>query len=254
MAMPTQRTLLYAGLAAFGLTLLLLIPASILAPVLQKSGAVTSGISGSIWSGEARTVVAGPLRLNQVRWRFEVWRLLRGELGAHIEGQLPDGFFSGHVSRSLGGRLVVRDIEAAAPLNALSPGMASMTGNSQLSIRMQEIAWLDGWVETAIGTVQLSEVVLPIPVLAGRTPPGNYVLSFDSESLAAGAPLAGKVTDGGGPLEINGLLNLSPPRNYELSATVKARDSAPAELVKILQSAGPRTAGGGREFSLAGSF
>jgi hypothetical protein len=192
MAMPTQRTLLYAGLAAFGLTLLLLIPASILAPVLQKSGAVTSGISGSIWSGEARTVVAGPLRLNQVRWRFEVWRLLRGELGAHIEGQLPDGFFSGHVSRSLGGRLVVRDIEAAAPLNALSPGMASMTGNSQLSIRMQEIAWLDGWVETAIGTVQLSEVVLPIPVLAGRTPPGNYVLSFDSESLAAGAPLSRK--------------------------------------------------------------
>ena len=231
--MRTQRTLLYAGLVAFFVSLLLLIPASILAPLLQKSGAVTSSISGTIWSGEARTLVAGPLRFNQLHWQFEVWRLLRGELGAHIEGQLPDGFFSGHVSRSLGGRLVVRDIEAAAPLNALSPGMASMTGNSQLSIRMQEIAWLDGWVETAIGTVQLSEVVLPIPVLAGRTPPGNYVLS---------------------PLEINGLLNLSPPRNYELSATVKARDSAPAELVSILQSAGPLAAGGGREFSLAGSF
>lgn len=252
--MGKQRILLYAGLASFGLSLLLLIPATILAPLLQKAGAATSGISGTIWSGEARTLTAGPLRFDQLRWRFQAWRLLRGELGAHIEAQLPDGFFSGHVSRSLGGRLVLRDVEAAAPLGALSPGMATMTGNSELSIRMEEIAWLDGWVETAMGTVQLSEVVLPIPVLAGRTPPGNYVLSFDSESLASGAPLTGKVTDGGGALEVNGLLNLSPPRNYELSATVKARDSAPAELVSILEAAGPRAADGGREFSLAGSF
>jgi general secretion pathway protein N len=252
--MGKQRILLAAGLASFGLSLLLLVPATILAPLLQKAGAMTSGVSGTIWSGEARTLTAGPLRFDQLRWQFEAWRLLRGELGAHIEAQLPDGFLSGHVSRSLGGRVALHDVEAATPLGALSPGMATMTGNSQLSIRMQELAWLDGWVETAIGTIQLSEVVLPIPVLAGRTPPGNYVLSFDSESLAVGAPLTGKVNDGGGPLEINGLLNLTPPRNYELSATVKARDSAPTELVSILQSAGPLAAGGGREFSLAGSF
>ncbi|MCL4791237.1 MAG: type II secretion system protein N [Gammaproteobacteria bacterium] len=252
--MRIQRTLLLTGLAAFCLSLLLLVPARILSPLLTSSGVPASGLSGTIWSGSARTLTAGPLRLDQVSWQFEPWQLLRGELGVHVEAQLPDGFFSGHVSRSLSGRLVVRDIEAAAPLGALSPGMASMTGNSQLSVRMQQLAWFDGWVETAIGTVQLSEVVLPIPVLAGRTPPGNYVLSFDSESLAAGAPLAGKVSDGGGPLEINGLLNLSPPRNYELTATVKARENAPAELVNILQSAGPRAAGGGREFSLAGSF
>lgn len=249
-----QRTLLFTGLAAFSLSLLLLIPATTVLPLLTKSGAITSGLSGTIWSGSARTLSAGPLRFDQLRWQFEPWRLLRGELGAHIEARLPDGFFSGHVSRSLGGRLVIRDIEAAAPLQVLSPGMASLTGNSQLSIRMQQIAWLDGWVETAIGTLQLSQVVLPIPVLAGRTPPGNYVLSFDSESLAAGTPLSGKVADGGGPLEISGVLNLSPPRNYELSATVKARDTAPPELVDILKSAGPRAPDGGREFSLAGSF
>jgi hypothetical protein len=249
-----QRTLLFTGLVSFSLSLLLLIPATIIHPLLTKSGAITSGLDGTIWSGSARTLSAGPLRFDQLRWRFEPWRLLRGELGAHIEAQLPDGFFSGHVSRSLGGTLAVRDLEAAAPLQALSPGMAAMTGNSQLSIRMQRIAWLDGWVETAIGTVQLSEVVLPIPILAGRTPPGNYVLSFDSESLAAGTPLDGKVTDGGGPLEISGVLNLTPPRNYELSATVKARNTAPPELVKVLQSAGPGTPDGGREFSLAGSF
>lgn len=252
--MRMQRTLLYTGLATFALSLLLLVPANVISPLLNKSGAITSGIAGTIWSGSARSLVAGPLRFNQLRWQFEPWQLLRGELGARIEAQLPDGFFSGHVSRSLGGRLVIRDIEAAAPLGALSPGMVAMTGNSQLSVRMQQIAWLDGWVETAIGTIQLSEVVLPIPVLAGRAPAGNYVLNFDSESLAPGAPLTGKVTDGGGPLEINGQLNLSPPRNYQLSATVKARDTAPAELVSILQSAGPRTADGGREFSLAGSF
>ncbi len=249
-----QRTLLFTGLAAFSLSLLLLIPATTVLPLLTKSGAITSGLSGTIWAGSARTLNAGPLRFDQLRWQVEPWRLLRGELGAHIEARLPDGFFSGHVSHSLGGRLVIRDIEAAAPLQVLSPGMASLTGNSQLSIRMQQIAWLDGWVETAIGTVQLSQVVLPIPVLAGRTPPGNYVLSFDSESLAAGTLLSGKVADGGGPLEISGVLNLTPPRNYELSATVKARDTAPPELVNILKSAGPRAPDGGREFSLAGSF
>ncbi len=249
-----HRTLLFTGLASLGLSLLLLIPARTVLPLLTKSGAVTSGLAGTVWSGSARTLSAGPLRFDQLRWQFEPWQLLRGELGAHIEGRLPDGFFSGHVSRSLGGRLVIRDIEAAAPLQVLSPGMASLTGNSQLSIRMQQIAWLDGWVETAIGTVQLSQVVLPIPVLAGRTPPGNYIISFDSESLAAGTPLSGKVADGGGPLEISGVLNLSPPRSYELSATVKARDTAPPELVNILKSAGPRAPDGGREFSLAGSF
>jgi len=249
-----DRKLLFTGLATFALSLLLLVPAGILAPFLAKAGVVTNGMAGTIWSGSVRSLAAGPLRFHQLRWQFAPLRLLRGELGAHVDAQLPEGFFSADVSRSLGGRLVVQDIEAAVPLRALSASMASMTGNSQLGIRMQELAWLDGWVETAIGTVQLSEVVLPIPVLAGRTPAGNYIVSFDSESLAAGSPLTGKVSDGGGPLEINGVLNLSPPRNYELSATVKARDDAPAELVTILQSAGPRAAGGGREFSLAGSF
>ncbi len=252
--MRMQRTLLFAGLASFLLWLLMLIPANVILPLLTSSGAITSGMAGTIWSGSARTLTAGPLRFEQLHWQFEPWRILRGELSAHIEAQLPDGFFSGHVARTAGGRLIIRDIEAAAPLKALSPSMAAMTGDSQLSIRMQQIAWLDGWVETAIGTVQLSDVVLPIPVLAGRTPPGNYILSFDSESLAIGTPLTGKVSDGGGPLEISGVLNLSPPRNYELSATVKARDTAPAELVNILQASGPRTPGGGREFSLAGSF
>ena len=170
------RTLLFTGLASLGLSLLLLIPARTLLPLLIKSGAVTSGLDGTVWSGSARTLNAGPLRFDQLRWRFEPWRLLRGELGARIEGRLPDGFFSGHVARSLGGRLVIRDIEAAAPLQVLSPGMASLTGNSQLSIRMQQIAWLDGWVETAIGTIQLSQVVLPIPVLAGRTPERKSVV------------------------------------------------------------------------------
>lgn len=252
--MRMQRTLLFTGLASFGLSLLMLIPASTLLPLVTRSGAIISGVGGTVWSGSARALTAGPLRFHQLHWQFEPWRLLRGELSAHIEAQLPEGFFAGHVSRSLSGRLAIRDIEAAVPLRALSPGMATMTGNSQLSIRMQQVAWLDGWVETAVGTVQLSDVVLPIPVLAGRTPPGSYVLSFDSVSLAAGTPLTGKVADGGGPLEINGVLNLSPPRNYELSATVKARDSASAELVSILNSSGPRTPGGGREFSLAGSF
>jgi hypothetical protein len=144
--------------------------------LLQKSGAVTSGISGTIWSGEARTVSCRAAALEPAALAVRSLAIAARRAGCAYRGdELPDGFFSGHVSRSLGGRLVLRDIEAAAPLNALSPGMASMTGNSQLSIRMQEIAWLDGWVETAIGTVQLSEVVLPIPVLAGRTPPGNYV-------------------------------------------------------------------------------
>lgn len=252
--MRTQRTLLFAGLASFLLWLVMLIPANVILPLLTSSGAITSGMAGTIWSGSARTLLAGPLRFEQLHWQFEPWRMLRGELSAHIEARLPDGFFSGHVARTAGGRLIIRDIEAAAPLKVLSPGMAAMTGDSQLSIRMQQIAWLDDWVETAIGTVQLSDVVLPIPVLADRTPPGNYILSFDSESLAVGTPLTGKVSDGGGPLEISGVLNLSPPRNYELSATVKARDTAPAELVNILQASGPRTPGGGREFSLAGSF
>ncbi len=250
--MRQVRLLAGVGLAALFVFLVALLPARVLFGAIGLPAGAASGISGTVWNGTAERLSLGGVTLGPVSWNAHPSRLLAGQLAADIEATLPDGFLNGTVGLSVGGTITISDLEAAAPLSWIAPAAGAAGG--QLTARFDKLAFQAGRVETAMGTVDVAGVVLPIPTAGRQLGPGTYSVAFDADGLGSEDPLTGLLSDAGGPLEITGTLVFTPPRSYELTGKAKPRPEAPPELRNALQMLGPATPDGAHDLSVAGSF
>lgn len=250
--MRHTRLLATAGLIALVLSLVALLPARVAFALFGVPATAVTGLSGTVWHGEGQRLTLAGFALGPVRWQVKPSRLVLGQLAADVRATLPDGFLNATAGLSLSGRLALSDLEAAAPLFWLAPSLGS--AGSQLTARFDRLVIHAGRVETAIGSLQVAGVVLPIPTAGPKLGPGTYVVTFDAQSLGPAVPLTGVLKDGGGPLEIAGTVKITPPRSYELTGTAKPRPDAPPELRNALQMLGPATPDGGHALSLAGSL
>jgi len=246
------RLLAGAGLAALFVFLVALLPARVAVAVLGLPEGAASGVAGTVWQGTAERVSAAGIDFGPVRWNAHPIRLLTGSVAADVEAVLPDGFFNGTVALGLGGKVAIRGLEAAAPLAWLAPAAGAAGG--QVAARFEKVDLLAGRVESAVGTLNVAGVVLPIPTAGGQLDPGAYSVAFDAEALEPDEPLSGLLSDAGGPLEIVGTVTFTPPRSYELKGTARPRPEAPPEIRNALQMLGPATPDGAHELSVAGSF
>lgn len=250
--MPKFRLIAGAGIAALLLSLFALIPAHIGIAAVGLPAGTVSGVSGTVWKGSLQRLAMDGIVLGPVSWEARPSRLILGQLAANVEATLPDGFLTSDVAVSLGGSLSLSDLEGAAPIAWLAPAAGSDGG--QLTARFERLEINGERIGTAIGSLTIAGVVLPVPTAGPALAPGNYVITFDAQDLAPDALLTGNVADSGGPLEIAGTVTFTPPRSYELSGTAKPRPEAPAELRNALQMLGPAKPDGSHALSLAGSF
>ncbi len=246
------RLLAGAGLAALLVSLVALLPARVVFGVLGLPAGAASGLSGTVWRGTAERLSLGGVTLGPVRWTTRPARLLAGQVAADVEATLPDGFVNGTIALAMGGKIAITNLEAAAPLSWLAPAAGASGG--QLAARFDKLVLRAGRVETAIGTLNVAGVVLPIPTAGRQLGPGSYSVAFDAQALGSEEPLTGLLSDTGGPLEIAGTVLLTPPRAYELKGKAKPRPEAPPELRNALQMLGPATPDGAHDLSIAGSF
>ena len=246
------RLLAAVGSTALLVSLVALLPARVAFALLRIPATAVTGVSGSLWQGAGQRLTLGGLTLGPVHWQVKPSRLLLGQLAADVGATLPDGFLNATVGLSLRGRLAISALEAAAPLAWLAPAMGG--AGSQLTARFDRLVVNAGRVETAVGSIQVAGVVLPIQTTGPKLGPGTYEVTFAADDLKPDAPLTGSVKDSGGPLEIAGTVTLTPPRSYELTGTAKPRPNAPPELLNTLKMLGPATPDGGHALSLAGSF
>ncbi len=250
--MRQNRLLAGAGLTALVFSLLTMFPARVAISLLGVPGTSVTGLSGTIWDGSVQHLSLGGFALGPVRWQVKPSRLFLGQLAADVSATLPDGFLNTTAALSLGGGLAASNLEAAAPLGWLAPAMGD--ASSQLTARFDRVVIRKGRVETAIGSLQLAGVVLPIPTAGAQPGPGTYQVTFNADNLGPTDLLTGVLKDAGGPLEIAGSVKITPPRSYEVTGSAKPRPDAPPELRNALQMLGPATPDGGHALSLAGSF
>ena len=246
------RLLAAAGLIALAVSLVALLPARVAFAVFGVPATAVTGLSGTVWHGAGQRVTLGGFAMGPVTWQARPSRLFLGQLAADVRATLPDGFLNATAGLSLGGSLALSDLEAAAPLAWLAPALGG--ASSQLTARFDRLVINAGRVETAIGSLQVAGLVLPVPTAGPQLGPGTYLVTFAADGLKPGAPLTGVLKDTGGPLEIAGTVKITPPRSYELTGTAKPRPEAPPELRNALQMLGPATPDGAHALSLAGSF
>lgn len=219
---------------AFLLMLLVTAPATLVTRTVSGLAPVSfSGVSGSLWRGEALRLHAGSLVLENFRWQLSPWRLFLGQ--AAVQFELGDGVSqrgSGTVVAGLGGDISVQELSLQAPAQLLQPFVTlpgiQFDGNLQLDIadaalsgarveRMQgRLVWLQAQVRTPLGQPRL----------------GAYAVDLGSDGEGG---MTGDITDIDGVLGLTGRLRAS-PQGLELDGSV--RSDLPEELDRFFRVIG----------------
>jgi hypothetical protein len=213
--------------------------------------------SGSLWQGRCGALAvqngaAGPMPLGTVSWTLAPAALLRTHAAGVVRFEGPQLLGSATVDASLARDLHLSDVELAAPLDRRLLGMVPANWTGRLQLRIAALSVRGGQLETLRGTLEAHDIVAQ-----GPRPDefGSYSLTFaDPPSGAAGGIHRGALKDLGGPLEVDGTLEVRDNFAWELDAGIKARASATSQLARLIEVLGPPDAQGRRRFSAAGDF
>jgi hypothetical protein len=241
--MPSKRAIALVAVI-FVLTLLVRLPAGVLSLLLPRDVQCQDS-GGTLWQGSCGQLHAGTLALSDLHWNLHPLALLRAHAQFDVQSGDPRATGSVTVTVSPSGDADIDALTASLPLQGgLSPLPADWSGQLELAIAHASLQ--SHQLVSVQGTITARDLHIGHPVLEL----GGFELSFPP---AAGAPITGTLRDTGGPVSLQGTLQLA-HRGYELNALLGARDPGNADLQKLLQMLGPADPQGRHTLSLAGSF
>ncbi|UCE89504.1 MAG: type II secretion system protein N [Pseudomonadota bacterium] len=212
------------GLVAWLVFLVATIPASIPYGYLvagkpaQRSLALT-GIQGTLWSGSAASARIGGIAVGRLEWDMRMLQLLLGRLGAHVSMQGNGLRADGDVALKLGGEMQLSDVVARVPAQALMPLFygypISLVG--EFSANLEQFAVKQGQTFAARGRVAWQGAGVSAPQALAF---GDLLLTLEPTDDGSKGVLADK----GGPMQIEGLLNIAASGQYNLDARLAARE------------------------------
>ncbi|MGA8707924.1 MAG: type II secretion system protein N [Steroidobacteraceae bacterium] len=229
----------------FLVTVIVRMPASVLALLLPQNLACQDP-SGTIWQGACGQLRSGPVSLADLHWTLHALPLLRGQAQFDLRSDDPRGAGRGRITLHANGDADVDSLTAAVPLQgASSPLPAGWSGQIELAIahaqlRQHQLVAIEG-----VATAQQLHIDRPAIDL------GSFELRFPHS--AEGAPSIGSLRDIGGPIALQGDVQLA-HGGYELNASLVPRDPGNTSLAQLLGLLGPPDAQGRHELSIAGTF
>ncbi len=192
-----------------------------------------SNVQGTVWSGRAGPALIGGQRLDSLTWDVNSWALLIGRVQANIEFRNGDSFGSAKIARGFTGKVYARDIEARIDLQRMKLLAQVLPLGMQGALLLHLSAFdLDRKsIVNAAGTLAWDNAVITVPA---RVDFGNLRIVFGSEDDNVKATLS----DGGGPLQADGILTIARDGNYKFTGTFAVRDSSQPMLAQGLQFLG----------------
>ncbi|WP_295684396.1 type II secretion system protein N [uncultured Nevskia sp.] len=237
------RSLLWVGIGSFIAFLIATAPIASIYPRIAPPGSPLqlTGLSGSVFSGSAGSLsYQGRSLAKPLNWTFSPLALIAARLGFHINGSVDGLLFDGHVSRTLGGNIVVSSLAASGGLK----GLLALSGDAQLPIdgdvgvKLEELILVEKFPKQASADIDIVRLRWTL----GRNPLvlGDFKMVVTTE---AGVIVA-KVSPTGGPLDVGGELRLNTDRSYEIDLKVKAKPEAEPAVQNLVRTLGqPDTQG-----------
>jgi len=243
----SARSAILLVVAVFALTLLVRLPADVLSWLLPRSVACVSP-AGTLWHGGCAEVRSGSLALADVRWTLHPLSLLRARAQLDVQSNDPRARGSAQLTLHFNGDLDLAALNASLPLESgIAPLPAGWSGVLDLGIDQASVR--SGHVAAVLGTLTARSLHMDHP----DVDLGSFELKFPT-SPAGDAPMLGTLRDLGGPLSLEGQLQLRRDGNYELDGSVAPRDASSANLQQVLNLLGPPDAAGRHAVSLAGTY
>lgn len=230
----SRVSMLALGVGAYLAFAVVSFPASIAHRWFAPDALALAGIEGTVWRGAADYGGYDSLAFAGLRWQLHPLSLLTGRLGLSIEARLPDGFVRTELTIT-GGSLSLREFAGTTSLASLDDVMPVPGLQGNLSLTLDSLELVDGWPMTASGTMRVANLssppLIPVPGVT-RVALGNFSARL---TMTDETGVAAIVTDDGGPLELEGRVDLAGDRSYRLTSRIRARADAAPVLVEGLQ-------------------
>ncbi len=249
--------LLAVGAITYLVVLIALFPAGhavgLIAPRLAPAGLslAAHGITGTVWSGSAETVSVNGTYAGQVEWRLRLLSLITGRVGIDWQARLGDeGHAAGRSRIAPDGTMTIQGLEATVTAEAAYARFPYLpvVPTGELTLSLSELRIEQGRPTGATGQVAWSEAGLsaPQPLRFGE-------LRLALETSPQGE-IIGRFADGGGPLQTEGTVTLSPEGQYRLDLLLTPAPDAENSLKQGLMLVGRPDARGRARLQLNGQI
>lgn len=230
--------LIAVGAALFVVFLVATLPARVAYALVKQKLApdatlVLSNIQGTVWSGRAGPALLGTQRLDSLQWDISAIALLIGRVQARVDFRNGDSFGSANIARGFTGKIYARDIEARIDLQRMKlfAQVLPLGMQGALLLHLTEFDLDRRSIVSAAGTMAWDNAVTSVPT---RVELGNLRIVFGSEGDSVKATLS----DGGGPLQADGVLLIARDGNYKFTGNFAVRDVNQPMLAQGLQFLG----------------
>lgn len=247
--MRSRRGLVVLGLLTFIVGGLVLFPARVAYHWFggAASGDVqVSGLSGSIWSGEARELSVLGLYFRDVRWRAKPLYLFTGKLQLALEATPSSGFIESDLGITIGGKLSLTDLTASLPLASLGPALRIPGLGGAASLQFERIIVADNRPVAADGVLTVSNLAAWKIYRSGSL--GGYTAEFFTQNNGISA----SVEDTDGVVDLAGALQVDLDGAWEFVAQVAPKPQTPDSLLRQMRMLGSADERGMRQLNFAG--
>lgn len=238
------------GLGAYLVFMATLLPAAYLLPRLLRAHPEVrvSGVSGTLWSGDALQLEVQGVPLGAVHWRFDWLALFSFSYGLHLDLS-GDANLGGRLD-ARGKSLFLRGIDGRLPVSMLEHWLPlpphSLSGSLRLDLK--SLTLKDGRITGAEGEVDLEDATLSWP---SSMTLGSFTVTL---SPAADGGVAAHISDRQSPLKLQADLKLGSDGAYHLSGLLSPKDAGDTATRDLLANLGPADSTGQHHFDFSGQW
>lgn len=216
------------------------LPANIVLSVMNIPGNIKiMSVSGTVWSGEVRSLKYSGIDLGSVNWELHPLNLLIGELSADVSIVNKKQYFKSEVNYSSSGKIELEETRFLINLSSLQPltyGMPfSYAGNASGYFPVSSFH-KNNYVSIN-GKLSLSNIEMISPQHQSF---GAFSIDFRAEKEGA---TSGRIKDNGGELNMEGQLTLSKKGQFNIAAKLAAREKN-SSLEQVISFLGGKDASG----------
>lgn len=220
------------AVASYLVLLIATIPASAISNVINNTSTVSiQGASGTLWHGKAYvTTINKSVQLKNTEWSVSLWKLLTGKIAVNMDTHFADKNINAEFGRSFLGRYFINDLKAKITAGNIAKlaniPLAQLSG--LVSINIAQAQWTKGELPTATGKILWSDAIVTVAESASL---GNIIIVLKNSEQNL---LNANISNQGGDIEINGIVELKPKANYavdiKLTPTATANNNIKQNL------------------------
>ncbi|MDA0680320.1 MAG: type II secretion system protein N [Proteobacteria bacterium] len=242
-----MKRYILAGLLVFLGVLVSTFPARVAYNWFAPADMHLTGISGSIWNGNAVEALAAGAYIEDISWRLKPASIFSGQLEFSTSAKPAAGTVTTDVGVSLSGVITLSMLSGRLPLNLVHPAIQQNGISGDVNLDFNRLVIRDGLPIDANGTITVSNFFMP-DLSSARL--GDYTLKFSRTD----AGIVANLDDVSGVLDVSGTITLSAEKDYQLIGEVAARTDAPPSVQQQLQFLGTPDERGFRAFRFEGSL